>query len=311
LAKLDKQTGSFPLPRQRWRGLLPERYATDCGHFRTEHRLTFNLSTTRQHHQYGSESEFAFTITMSNLAIEQHPKLIQALSMVPHSPLFGVLWPIIIDQASYDTRLLLSKVNDYFAGLCRPHEASDWAKKVRPPTWLKVPRFANGQYYRGICIITEIATRDQTSHLSLSSAPTSSGDAGGPISIISPSHTISKPVANLGIRCGFNNVASFRAFCAIGDIDPDQGREWKRSDMVSKYYDLPPNYVWLSRSKDIVFETSCNPLTNNGYCHYFGLTGVADKAIAMYDYVHDGYSIEESDETGTFWDEMSWSRDYC
>jgi hypothetical protein len=70
----------------------------------------------------------------SNLTIEQHPQLIQALSMVPYSPLFGVLWPIIVDQASYDTRFQLRKINDYFARLCHPHRRSDWAKEVRPVT---------------------------------------------------------------------------------------------------------------------------------------------------------------------------------
>ena len=59
---------------------------------------------------------------------------------------------------------------------------------------------------------------------------------------------------------------------------------------------------------DLVFETPCNPLTDGGYCRYIGLTGIADKAIAMYDYMHDKY---ESDEMGTIWEEMSWHRDYC
>jgi hypothetical protein len=68
----------------------------------------------------------------------------------------------------------------------------------------------------------------------------------------------------------------------------------------------------MSRSKDLVFETSCNPLTanSNGYCHYFGLTGVADKAIAMYNFMHDRHS-RSSDEIGTIWEAMSWGRDYC
>jgi hypothetical protein len=85
---------------------------------------------------------------------------------------------------------------------------------------------------------------------------------------------------------------------------------WKQY-AVNEYFDEPPRYVWLSRSKDLVFEASCNPLTANGYCHYFGLTGIADKAMAMYDYMHDNHSRRESDERGTFWEEMSWSRDYC
>jgi hypothetical protein len=133
--------------------------------------------------QHRSESEFASTITMSNIDIEQHPELIQALSMVPYSPLFGVLWPIIVDHASYDTRLMLSKVNNYFAGLCRPHRDSDWVKKVRPPPWLKVPRFANEQPQRTMWIFTETAMKGKTYRLSLTLASASSGDAGPLISI--------------------------------------------------------------------------------------------------------------------------------
>ena len=70
----------------------------------------------------------------------------------------------------------------------------------------------------------------------------------------------------------------------------------------------------MSRKKDVVFETSRNPF-KNGYCHYFGLTGVADKAIAMYNFMHDncGERDEDSDEPDrtTRWEEMTWSREYC
>ena len=62
--------------------------------------------------------------------------------MVPYSPLFGVLWPIIVDQASYDTRLQLREINDYFHGLCEPYRRSDRAKDVRPGL-LKVLLFPN------------------------------------------------------------------------------------------------------------------------------------------------------------------------
>ena len=68
---------------------------------------------------------------MTEFSIERHPELQKALSMVPYSPLFGVLWPIIVDQASYETRSQLCDVNDYFSGLCEPHRLSDEAKLVR------------------------------------------------------------------------------------------------------------------------------------------------------------------------------------
>jgi hypothetical protein len=38
---------------------------------------------------------------------------------------------------------------------------------------------------------------------------------------------------------------------------------------------------------------------------YFGLTGVADKAIAMYNFMHD------NEGELTMWEEMIWDREYC
>jgi len=205
---------------------------------------------------------------MSNLAIDQHPKLIQALSMVPYSPLFGVLWPIIVNQASYDTRLMLKKVNDYFAGLCRPHRRSDLTKK---------------HYIRAF------GNRDLEPNLPL---------------VLDLSLDVEWRCWGAD-KCGFMNEASFRAFCAIGDVDPDQGREWKRDP--SDRFALT-QYIWLSRSKDIVFEALNDPLKRNGHCHYFGLTGVADKAVAMYNFMRR--NRRKSDEIGTYYAAMSWDREF-
>jgi hypothetical protein len=69
----------------------------------------------------------------------------------------------------------------------------------------------------------------------------------------------------------------------------------------------------MSRKMDVVFETLQNPL-KNGYCHYFGLTGVADKAIAMYNFMHDNYGERDEDDEHdmtTSWAEMTWVREYC
>jgi hypothetical protein len=66
-------------------------------------------------------------------------------------------------------------------------------------------------------------------------------------------------------------------------------------------------YIWTSRNKDIVFETSCNPLECDGYCHYFGLHGRADKAIAMYDYMLDAEGVRDPD---TIWAEIGWVREW-
>jgi hypothetical protein len=56
-----------------------------------------------------------------------------------------------------------------------------------------------------------------------------------------------------------------------------------------------------------------NPLKDSGYCHYFGLTGVADKAIAMYNFMHDNCGEYDKDEPKmtTQWAEMEWPRGYC
>jgi hypothetical protein len=103
------------------------------------------------------------------------------------------------------------------------------------------------------------------------------------------------------------NDASFRAFCAIGDVDPDQWHEWT-THPTHKYPHT--TYIWLSRSKDIVFETSSNPLKRDGYCHHFGLTGISDKAIAMYNFMHDHHTEEETSDMGTHWEDMCWDRQY-
>jgi hypothetical protein len=62
---------------------------------------------------------------------ELHPRLVKALSQEPYSALFGILWPTIVKQASYDTRKKLTKVSEYFHKLCRPFRRSDRAKRVR------------------------------------------------------------------------------------------------------------------------------------------------------------------------------------
>lgn len=67
----------------------------------------------------------------------------------------------------------------------------------------------------------------------------------------------------------------------------------------------------MSRKKDVTFETSQNPL-NNGYCRYLGLTGVADKSIAMFNFMHDNYGEGDEDKPDmtTMWADMTWSREY-
>ena len=115
---------------------------------------------------------------MSELSIEHHPELRKALSMVPYSPLFGILWPIIVDQASYETRLELRWINDYFNGLCAHHRLSDEAKLVRILLLLHCYK-QHIAYERQYKRITLSSSREcHTSRLSLTSASMSSGDAG-------------------------------------------------------------------------------------------------------------------------------------
>jgi hypothetical protein len=62
--------------------------------------------------------------------VNLHPRLVEALSEVPYSALYGILWPTIVEQASFETRQQLSEVNDYFEKLCHPYRLSDCAKTV-------------------------------------------------------------------------------------------------------------------------------------------------------------------------------------
>lgn len=94
-----------------------------------------------------------------------HPRLVEALSQVPYSPLFGILWPIIIEQASFETRDILREVNPYFEALCHPYRRSDRAKSVRQiPQLHDVTPYA---YFHSLMSrITEIARAETVSHLS-------------------------------------------------------------------------------------------------------------------------------------------------
>jgi hypothetical protein len=99
-----------------------------------------------------------------------HPKFVKALSQVPYSPLFGVLWPNIIEQASFETRDLFRKVNTHFQKLCHPYRRSDRAKRVS-----LFPDFTVHDVH-SLCFIsfqritpgtTEIVRQEKASRLSL------------------------------------------------------------------------------------------------------------------------------------------------
>lgn len=116
-------------------------------------------------------------------------------------------------------------------------------------------------------------------------------------------------------RAGFGSIDNFREFCAIGDVDPDAGVKWDPYAKWNAEFSTPRLrsvsfiYMWMSREKDVVFETSCNPADpgTDGYCHYLGLHGCADKAIAMYEYLRDRDGVRDPETLAA---EMAWYREW-
>jgi hypothetical protein len=69
----------------------------------------------------------------------------------------------------------------------------------------------------------------------------------------------------------------------------------------------------MSETKDIVFESTLNPLDREGN-FLFGLTGAADKAYAMYYFMVDNEMVEwrrnyEKNDLVTSWEELAWGRE--
>ncbi len=88
---------------------------------------TDNATPPKHHSNSNGEDREQISPPSGNI----HPRLVKALSQIPYSPLFGVLWPIIVEQATFETRIQLREVNTYFKGLCRPSRRSDQAKSIR------------------------------------------------------------------------------------------------------------------------------------------------------------------------------------
>ena len=83
-------------------------------------------------------------------------------------------------------------------------------------------------------------------------------------------------------RLEFFTVENFRAFCALGDVDPDKGVTSYNGHGISekRLY-----YIFASRTRDIVFETyTNNPAADDPYAHYFGITGRKDKLRVMFEF---------------------------
>jgi len=106
-------------------------------------------------------------------------------------------------------------------------------------------------------------------------------------------------------KAGFNDVKAFRDFCAIGDIDPDVVLKHDPLPSIHEGLSLPQSvidcfcqHIWSSRGKDILVFSLNNALKTDGYCHYLGISGRADKLALMFDFFR---------EKG-WCDEMEWAR---
>ena len=91
----------------------------------------------------------------------------------------------------------------------------------------------------------------------------------------------------------FKTVENFRAFCALGDVDPDEGATSFELDIAGRKETF---WMFASRTRDIVFETCHdNPVLDEiPYAHYFGITGRKDKLWAMFEFVNhncEGYEV--------------------
>jgi len=59
-----------------------------------------------------------------------------------------------------------------------------------------------------------------------------------------------------------------------------------------------------------VFETYDDPLEQGGHCHYFGLTGAAEKATRMFEFMYNGHRVSaEHGDAKARWLKMDWCRE--
>ncbi|EJC98318.1 uncharacterized protein FOMMEDRAFT_171218 [Fomitiporia mediterranea MF3/22] len=182
-------------------------------------------------------------------------RLVEALS--PTSSLYGVLWPIIMEQATEKQQKRLRYVNKFLDDIFRRIVSKQIKEEYLCTMEYKKKR------YRG-----------KTVSLDLSAV--------GPYW-----------AAWGGKRVYFGSHDQFRKFCALGDVDPDLGAS--QYDRI--YPDIPgyrsdqdgpkeTSWIFISRDRDVLFETSSNNpnLDKYAYAHYFGISGRADKVIRMWEY---------------------------
>ncbi|KAL5522499.1 hypothetical protein ACEPAG_8515 [Sanghuangporus baumii] len=99
----------------------------------------------------------------------------------------------------------------------------------------------------------------------------------------------------------FNSTDNFRAFCALGDIDPDSGAQFDLFPGAIVPESRLPVWTFVSRTRDVTFDMSWrNPDTEKfTYAHYFGITGRVTKLERMYHFVRQF-------ENDVSWNELMW-----
>ncbi|KAF9508845.1 hypothetical protein BS47DRAFT_1349971 [Hydnum rufescens UP504] len=205
-----------------------------------------------------------------------HPRLIEALS--PPSHFYFTLWPHIIAKSPFVFRYrTLRNVN---------HEFRKYADSVEDSRSLRAKR----------TYMFERATgqKREPPPLALEGLPFDS--------VIEWREWGAD-------KAGFNDVKTFRDFCAIGDIDPDAvvkhvpyapDFDDEEQSLPQSVIDSFSQHIWSSRAKDILVFSLNNPLKTDGYCHYFGILGRGDKLAQMFDFFREKGWCEE----------MGWQRDW-
>ncbi|KAL5523253.1 hypothetical protein ACEPAF_1520 [Sanghuangporus sanghuang] len=116
-----------------------------------------------------------------------------------------------------------------------------------------------------------------------------------------------------GKRLEFGTVENFRRLCAIGDVDPEKGAsQYDAQAPFNAMFGIKPDpdkvalrrllnipelsWIFVSRTEDVIFETSFHNPNEDAYAHLFGITGRADKVRRMYEFF--------SDSEDTSWDRL-------
>ncbi|OCB86592.1 hypothetical protein A7U60_g6269 [Sanghuangporus baumii] len=202
-----------------------------------------------------TETEVVNSSSEIHAPVSLSPRLIEALSSSGY--LYSIVWPIVIEQVDDEQRdHCLSYVNHFFA----LH-----AKRVKS-------RLLSDEQK---AIYRERHSEHRPLQLDLESLKDVEVTSWG------------------GNGISFNSIDNFRAFCALGDIDPDSGTQFDLFPETSA--SLPENrflmWTFVSRTRDVAFDISQNPeVEKSTFAHYFGITGRVTKLERMYRFVeNDGH----------------------